>query len=80
MPFPRTAVRIWRSVNVRPDVHDVQKVWRMETLIVFLLADVLLEPRLLHALTNQDSQKFPSLFKPSLSSSEVLCSCWQHFV
>ncbi len=52
MPFPRTAVRRWHSVNVRPDVHEVQKGWRIETLIVFLLADVLLEPRLLLALTN----------------------------
>ena len=60
MPFPRIAVRIWRSVHVRPDVHEVHKVCRLTTLIVFSLADALLEPCLLHALTNQDSQKCSS--------------------
>ena len=40
--------------------------------MVFSLADVLSEPRLLHALTNQDSQKFLSPFKMSISSSDVL--------
>ena len=52
MLSPRTASRVWHLVNVRPDVHEVQKVWRMEIWIVFLLADVLLQSCLLHALTN----------------------------
>ena len=53
-------------------MHKVQKVCRLTTLIVFSLADALLEACLLHALTNQDSQKCLELFKLSVSSRAVL--------
>ena len=73
-------MRIWYSVHVRPGVHEMQKVWRMETLIVFSLADVLLEPCLLHALTDQDSQKCLYCSSYQHAAVQLCCSYWQHFV
>ena len=35
-------------------MHSVQEVWRIETLLVFLLPDVLSEVHQLHALADQD--------------------------